>query len=207
MAYNYTKQKATPTTTSYTRPGQYTTNNSTSAEDVESIALLYEARDHMKNLAMDNTNHGSYFHWKGFQGFKRLHRYCGREHWEYVSRINCMMVDHYGIYPEYKVEVEYVPPVGTNCLERTTEYANGLEVRLARMGEIKNKLIANNHHYAAELIQEIICDLEKGLKYTYRHINYMKDIAGDMGSLHWYSHELHEHFKEKEAKRHNRCYK
>lgn len=204
MAYKYSKTEASK---HYVREGQFTTNNSKSTEDVESVALLHEARNHIGNIAMDNGNNASFFHWKGLCGFQRLHRYCGREHWEYTSRINCMLVDNYGICPDNSEITGYMPPVATNCLDRTVEYANRLETVLARMGEIKNKLTTNNHHYAAELIQEVICDLEKGLKYTYRHINFMKDIAGDMGALHWYSHELHEHFKEKEAKRHNRHYK
>lgn len=187
------------------RSQQYTTNNSTSEEDKESVQLLHEAIKAMKELSCIDIAEKNFYHYVGLQGFKRLHRYAAREDYECVMALESLLIDHYGIEPGY-IESEYVPCEKRGIVERMEYYAKVLEEKLGKMNYVKTELVKNDHHFAAGYIQEIICDLEDNLKYAYRRINFAKDVGGSIKDLHWYSHEVHEDYKCKEKDDHNRVF-
>lgn len=184
------------------RTGQYVTN-STTEEDKESIELIQAAADEMKKVAMLQTADKNYFHYIGLQGFKRLHRYEAREAFEYAMCLESLLIDHYGVEPEFH-EIPFVAPKKGSVLERMQGYIDMLESTLDKMNNVKTKLVLANHHFAAKFIQDIIDELENDLKYAYRHFNYAKDVGGQIKDLHWYSHEMHEEFKCKEKDDHGR---
>lgn len=185
------------------RTGQYVTNSSNSTEDQESIMLLQEVADRLKYMAKVNLDSKNFFHVIGMQGFKRYHRYEAREALEEAMCLESLMIDHYGVEPKY-VAIEFTPCQKRTAMERIQHYADELEKSLEMMNEVKTELINNNHHFAAQHIQRIIDKIEKELKYTYRHLNYCKDVNGDANALHWYSHELHEEYRCKEKRDHAR---
>lgn len=185
------------------RTGQYVTNSSNSTEDQASIMLLQEVADRLKYMSKVNNDSKNFFHMIGLQGFKRYHRYESREAWEEAMCLESLMIDHYGVEPRY-MAIEFTPCQKKTAIERMQHYADELEKTLGMMNEVKTELVNNNHHFAAKHIQEIIDETEKDLKYAYRHLNYCKDVNGDASAMHWYSHELHEEYKDKEKSDHGR---
>lgn len=185
------------------RTEQFITNSSMSEQDQESIQLIHDARNELTKLLMIEVDDKNFFHAMGLQGFKRMHRYHAREWLEMIMELEALLIDHYGIEPQFH-DVKFEKNQKKSVGERFDCYAKRLEECLGKMNTVKTKLVLNNHHFAACKIQDIIDDLECGLKYAYRNINYCKDVSGDLCDLHWYSHEVHEKYKEKEKEDHNR---
>lgn len=179
------------------KTGQYVTNASTAVEDQECIKAIQMAADELKRLERLETSEKNFYHFLGLQGFKRWHRYNAREDLEMAMRLECLLIDHYGIEPEYH-EVQFVPCVKRTIIERMQDYNSRLEEVLGNLNEVKTKLVTTNHHFAATFIQECIDELECDLKYAYRHFNFAKDVNGQIKDMHWYSNELHESYKDKE---------
>ncbi|MEG0153167.1 MAG: hypothetical protein RR744_08345 [Cellulosilyticaceae bacterium] len=184
------------------RTGQYVTNSS-SPEDKESIKVIQEVAKKLKELAHYHTCDKNYYHFMGLQGFKRYHRYESREAFELAMELETLLVDQYGIEPEYQ-HIEFIAPIKRSVLDRMQEYINILEITLNDANCAKTKLVLANHHFAACHVQKIIDELSNDLKYAYRHFNYTKEIGGQIKDLHWYSHEIHEEYKEKEKCEHGR---
>lgn len=185
------------------RTGQYVNNASMDAEDQNCINLIHLAIDEMRMLEKLDISEKNFYHFLGLQGFKRLHRYQARERLEKSMALECLLVDHYGVEPEFR-EVVFTPCEKRTILDRLQSYAERLESSLGKMNDIKTQLVLANHHFSATFIQEIIDCLECNLKYAYRHLNYVKDIGGQVKDIHWYSHEIHECYKEKEKNHHGR---
>lgn len=174
-------------------------------ETTRVIELLQQAADVCYELGMLMQHEKNVYHSRGFQGFKRCFRYASRQYFERAMNLECIIIDHFEGLPMSEAVYES-PGYNGTCMEHMQMVCDTLWGAESEMNDIITALVAEKEYYAMDKVKCCLCSIQKEIKYMQRHLNYMKDIKGDISQLHWYSSELHDEMKSLEESKHNRYY-
>lgn len=169
------------------------------------IVLLQQAADVCYELGMLMQHEKNVYHSRGFHGFKRCCRYASRQYFERAMNLESIIIDNFGGLPMSEAVYESLGYNGT-CMEHMQMIYDFLIDAEREMNDIIVALVVEKEYFAVDKVKCCLCSIQKEIKYMKRHLNFMKDIKGDISQLHWYSNVLHDEMKKLEESKHNRYY-
>lgn len=145
----------------------------------------------------------SFYHCKGYQGFKRYHRFQGREDSERANWLQAYAVDNFRF--KLKICIEHHTNWEDVCFEKFFEcYLAWEEETLCCLEKAKTELVKQEEYDLVDAIQKFIHAVTKEIKQINRWITEFDAVEWEPEYMFMVSKELHEKMKLKEKECHGR---